>query len=106
MIQGIVRLAGKVLGLSAVDDRPPPEEVGRDDWRLPWYACRGVPRDVVVGDDPTVRGSHVGITAFREQLARSCPPHREGWSCGQCRDAAEVAHMVSVHGRVRVTPAA
>lgn len=105
MIEAIIRFAGKVLGISSVDEGLPKEQVGRDDWKLPWYACRGVPRDVVVGDDPTVRGSHIGITRFREQLTKACPPHREGWSCNVCRDSWCVAEMVAAHGRVRVTPA-
>lgn len=72
---------------------------------LPWLACRGVPRPVVVGDDPTVPGSHLGVSELRGRLATSCR-HRTGFDCGLCRDADMVAEAVSVLGRVRVVPAA
>lgn len=83
--------------------RRPPDSPGRDDLGLPWVVVRGIPRAVVVGDDPTVRGDHIGVTEFRRQLARRCS-HRDGWACGVCADSEAVAAAVSRCGRVRVLP--
>lgn len=88
----------RAMGLDTPRKDPPELDVAT----LPWMACRGVPKEILVsasGDDYCVPLSRVV-----RNVSTLCR-HLEGHRCGLCEDARLLSAMVAECGVVRLIPA-